>query len=62
MLARSFLSSGGGEESDVDSSMSGEVDMRRDDVVDVWVMCWAPMTALCERDEQTAAVLLLMED
>lgn len=61
MLARSFLSSGGGEESDVDSSMSGEVDMRRD-VVDVWVMCWAPMTALCERDEQTAAVLLLMED
>lgn len=40
MLARSFLSSGGGEESAVDSSMSGEVDMRRDDVVvDVWVMC-----------------------
>lgn len=37
MLARSFLSSGGGEESDdVDSSMSGEVDMRRqhDDVLD----------------------------
>jgi len=46
--------------------MSGEVDMRRDeeddDVADVWVMCWAPMTALCESDEHTAAVLLLMED
>ena len=49
MLARSFLSSGGGGESVVDSSTSGEVDMRRDDdndVFGVWVMCWAPMNDL----------------
>jgi len=64
MLARSFLSSGGGGESVVDSSTSGEVDMRRDDdndVFGVWVMCWAPMNALCERiilDDEHADLLV----